>query len=88
MKKFYTVLVHRKGYPVSYLGTDTSTVNELAGPFGDPGEASQEFKARIGGEQSCYLQPAQFTRKVNAIRDMQAKRAEWDKLSEEVHKTA
>ena len=80
---FYTVRTHLKGYPVSYLDPQDSTEKEFTGPFGDPGEASQEFQNHVGREKCCYLQPGQFTRKVNAIRDMQAKRATWDTMSQQ-----
>jgi hypothetical protein len=78
MRMFYTVLCDKVGHPVKYLDPETLRVNRFGGKFGDPGEASQEFKACLGGEQSCYLEPAQFMAKARAIaqycREMKRKR--------------
>ena len=64
---FYTVLCDRMGYPVKYVDQFTYRVKTLVGPFHDPGEASQEFQARIGGVESCYLDNRAFEMKVRAL---------------------
>lgn len=64
---FYTVLCEERGYPVKYIDATTWKVKRLKGPFADPGEASQEFKASIGHETSCYLPPQQFQAKARAL---------------------
>lgn len=70
MKKalaFYTVLCDRPGYPVKYTDQLTYEIKTLAGPFGDPGEASQVFQASIGGADSCYLENQPFQAKARAL---------------------
>jgi 8-oxo-dGTP diphosphatase len=64
---FYTVLCDQEGYPVKYLDPTTSRVKTFRGPFDDPGEASQEFQACVGGQESCYLEPAPFQAKAQAL---------------------
>lgn len=64
---FYTVLVDRTGYPVKYTDQLTYRVKTLVGPFSDPGEASQEFRSRIGGTDSCYLDNRSFEAKGRAL---------------------
>ncbi len=78
MKTFYTVLCDRAGYPVRYIHPDTWRVSRFTGPFGDPGEASQEFKARVGGEQSCYLDEQAFQGKARAIARLRRERKRED----------
>ena len=67
MLAFYTVLLEAEGYPVKYIDTTTLRVKTFHGSFSDPGEASQEFKACIGKENSCYLNEQQFRQKARAI---------------------
>jgi hypothetical protein len=64
---FYTVLFDEEGYPVKYIDPDTWGIKRLSGSFSDPGEASQEFTATIGGENSCYLDPSHFQAKARAL---------------------
>jgi hypothetical protein len=64
---FYTVRCDKTGYPVKFCAPPIYRVKTFRGPFGDPGEASQEFKACIGGEGSCYLELAHFQAKVRAL---------------------
>lgn len=92
---FYTVLTDRDGYPVKYIQPAdvknaasygrVQTFLDKEHPCGDPGEASQEFKACIGGSDACYLEPAQFRAKVRALhqlcRDAEKKLAAWKALS-------
>jgi hypothetical protein len=65
--KFYTVLTDKPGYPIQYLDESLRTIR-FAGPFDDPGEASREFQAYAGSEQSCYLEPTQFQAQAKALR--------------------
>src|SRR5438477_10977155 len=67
VETFYTVLLDKKGFPVKYCGPTIYKVITFAGPFNDPGEASQEFKASVGGAESCYLEPQQFQTKARAL---------------------
>ena len=62
---FYTVLFDKPGYPVTYIDPQTLRVKQFGGTFGDPGEASREFQACIGGEQSWYLEPVRFLAQVS-----------------------
>ena len=64
---FYTVLCDQEGYPVKYVDPQTSRIKTFRGPFDDPGEASQEFQACVGGQESCYLEPAPFQAKARAL---------------------
>ncbi len=64
---FYTVLCDQEGYPVKYVDPETSRIKTFRGPFDDPGEASQEFQACVGGQESCYLEPAPFQAKARAL---------------------
>ena len=77
---FYTVSCCRKGYPVKYIDPETYHVKTFRGPFGDPGQASQEFQisARLGGVELCYLDERQFQGKARAL--AQLRRAEEKKL--------
>ena len=70
---FYTVLTHKPGYPVKYAAPPEyriqTFIKDLDDPaFPDPGNACGEFEACIGGDESCYLSPAQFKAKVEALR--------------------
>jgi hypothetical protein len=67
MLVFYTVLCDKWGYPVKYLDPDSGHVKQFCGPFNDPGEASQEFKASIGPKDGCYLDLKQFQAKARAF---------------------
>jgi hypothetical protein len=71
---FYTVLCEKKGYPVKYIDPETWKVQRFCGPFADPGEASQEFKARVGHEKSCYLTSEQFQAKARAFSELRRRR--------------
>jgi hypothetical protein len=51
---FYTILCDRKGYPVRYINRQTCHTGYFTGPFGDPGEASQEFQASVGNTTECH----------------------------------
>ena len=64
---WYTVLCDHTGYPVKYLDVLTWRVQTFPGPFGDPGEASQEFKACVGGQSSEYLTPRRFEATVQEL---------------------
>lgn len=84
---FYTVLCEEDGaagYPVKYIKpqephnpasyygrVQTFTIPKRT--FDDPGEASQEFKACVGGQNACYLPPAQFRQKVKKLHAMSTK---------------
>jgi hypothetical protein len=46
---FYTVLCDRPSYPVRYINRQTCHTGYFTGPFRDPGAASQEFQACVGG---------------------------------------
>jgi hypothetical protein len=72
---FYTVLLDQAGFPVKYVDRVTYRIKRLTGPFQDPGEASQEFKARIGSHASCYLEPRQFRAKAVALAKLRRARA-------------
>ena len=62
---FYTVQCSQDGFPVRYLHPVDGLLGFL-GPFGDPGEASQEFLACVVGPQNdaSYLEEAAFEAKV------------------------
>lgn len=75
MKMFYTVLCDKPGYPVKYIDPQTWRVKRFGNTFGDPGEASQEFQAGVGGEQSWYLEPAQFQAKARAIAELRREKS-------------
>lgn len=74
MLAFYTVLCDQPGYPVKYIDPHTWQVRRLGRRFGDPGEASQEFQACVGGGQSCYLEPMLFQAKARAIAQLRRSR--------------
>jgi hypothetical protein len=63
----YSVLTDKEGFPVKYLEPETYRRKTFPGPFNDPGEASQEFQARIGKDASCYLDNKQFQAKARAL---------------------
>jgi hypothetical protein len=71
----YTVLLHKEGFPVSYIDQRTWRVRRLTGPFADPGEAAEEFKATIGGEAAYYLAPQPFSLKAAALRKRKREKA-------------
>ena len=64
---YYTVLTDKEGFPVKYLEPPTYQRKTFAGPFADPGEASQEFKAQMGGDYACYLEPDAFESRARAL---------------------
>ncbi len=76
MLTFYTVRVRKNGrnYPVDYIDPTAWEKKrfECDEPFGDPGDASGEFQAWRGKERCCWLEPAQFGRKLRALREMRA----------------
>ena len=79
---FYTVLCDQEGYPVKYVDPATSRVKTFRGPFDDPGEASQEFQACVGGQESCYLEPAQFQAKARALAKLRLRKEQQDQRAE------
>jgi len=78
MLMFYTVRIQQRGYPVNFIDPKTLKREKFVGPFGDPGEASQEFKACIGGDTSCYLDERTFNRKLQALRELRKTKQEKD----------
>ena len=72
MKKvFYTVWCDKEGFPVKYIDPGTTYVKMFSGPFGDPGEASQEFQISVpSGYEPYYLETAQFQGKVRAFAEL------------------
>lgn len=74
MLTFYTVLCEKPGYPVKYIDPASLRVRRFGSRFDDPGEASQEFKACVGGAKSCYLEPTQFQAKARALAQLRQAR--------------
>ena len=67
---FYTVATDKPGYPVRWLDpTEQWASKRFTGPFGDPGQASQEFQnsVRPQGHEPCYLDEHAFAHKRNAL---------------------
>lgn len=66
MLTFYTVQIDKQGYPVKYCApSEEYRIKTFAGPFSDPGEASQEFQASHG--DTCYLDASSFQAKARAL---------------------
>jgi hypothetical protein len=75
MLVFYTVQTDKEGFPVKYIDRQTYRIKKFTGPFANPGEASQEFKARMGNNEICYLEPRQFRAKAVALAKLRRARA-------------
>jgi hypothetical protein len=67
---FYSVRLDLEGFPVQYELPGDPRPRWFAGPFGDPGDASQEFKAAYASygydceyvdQLPCQQQPAHYT---------------------------
>lgn len=83
MLTFYTVRVRKNGrnFPVDYIDPVTWEKKrfECDEPFGDPGDASGEFQAWAsvhfkGSGGCCWLESAQFTGKLRALRELKAEK--------------
>jgi hypothetical protein len=69
MKKYpiyYTVITGKRSHLVKYALHPAYEVQLFKGAFGDPGEASQEFKIAIEGEHE-YLTENAFDHKVERL---------------------
>jgi hypothetical protein len=75
----YTVKKTRRSWCVRYI--EANQVKVFNGSFGDPGEASQEFQACIGGEDSEYLEPRDFNARVKQIAADRQALAAWNQMS-------
>src|SRR5579859_2240588 len=71
---FYTVLLEKDALPVKYVVSPGYYVQTFYGPFGDPGEASQEFQVSIRtvvpSAECSYLEEVDFQEKVRAFAKM------------------
>lgn len=74
----YTVKKMRRSWRVQYI--EANQVKTFNGTFGDPGAASQEFKACVGGEDSQYLEPHAFESKVKQIKNERQLLASWNQM--------
>ena len=68
---FYTVQCEKSGYPVKYIDPETTRTKTFRGSFGDPGEASQEFKISVSVPyEPIFLDAVQFQGKVRAFAEL------------------
>lgn len=65
---FYTVL-DRPGFPVKFCAPEDYRIQTFRGPFGGPGDASQEFKLTQTHE-TCYLPEKSFAAKAKALAEL------------------